>query len=349
MRDITTLGIDLAKDVFQLHGVDDMGNKILSKRLRRNKLAKFIANLKPCLIGMEACGGSHYWARKFKSFGHKVKLMSPQFVKPYVKTNKNDHADAEAIVEAVTRPTMRFVGIKEIVHQDIQSIHRYRERLIKNKTQLTNHIRGLLQEYGIVINKGDRHLHAKLSVILSDIDVETNHDLSDLSREMFADAHEELRALEKRIKKYTDKIEDLAKEDERCKKLLTIPGVGPITATAILSSVGDPYVFKNGRQLSAYFGLVPKHVASGNKIRMLKISKRGDRYIRAMLVHGGRSVVKSVKNKTDKRSLWIKKLLKRNEYNKVAVAVANKNARVIWAILTNDTRYVENYGYGDAA
>lgn len=195
MKDITTLGIDLAKNVFQLHGVDTMGNKVLSKRLSRNRLAKFIANLKPCLIGMEACSGAHYWSRKFRSFGHEVKLISPQFVKPYVKGNKNDSADAEAIAEAVTRPTMRFVGIKEIIHQDIQSLHRYRERLIKNKTQLTNQIRGLLHEYGIVVTKGNCNIKHKLALILSDGNTDTNKELQELSllgKELFADAYEEL-------------------------------------------------------------------------------------------------------------------------------------------------------------
>lgn len=351
MRNITTLGIDLAKKTFQVHGADNMGNKVLTKKLSRFKLTEFVAKLKPCLIGMEACGGAHHWARKFKSFGHEVKLMSPQFVKPYVKGNKNDSADAEAIAEAVTRPTMRFVGIKETFHQDIQSLHRYRERLMKNKTQLTNQIRGLLHEYGIVIAKGHCHVKRKLAFILSNDSADTDkelQELSPLSKELFCDAYEDLQKLEERIKKYTDKIERLAAKDERCKKLLTIPGIGPITATAILAAVGDPYAFDNGRQLAAYFGLVPKHVASGDKIRMLTISKRGDRYIRAMLVHGGRSVVKTVKKKTDKRSLWIKKLLKRCEYNKVTVAVANKNARVVWAILTNDTRYIKDYGYDNA-
>lgn len=345
MRDITTLGIDLAKDVFQLHGVDDMGNKVLSKRLSRNKLAKFVANLKPCLISMEACGGSHYWARKFRSFGHEVKLISPQFVKPYVKTNKNDYADAEAIAEAATRPTMRFVGIKEVAHQDIQSLHRYRERLIKNRTQLTNHLRGILHEYGITISRGISSFKKKIVSILSATNTEMHQDLSLLLREILADEYEELLQINSRIDKYTKKIEEISKKDDRCKNLLTIPGVGPITATAILASIGDPYVFSQGRQLSAYFGLAPKHVASGNKTIILGISKRGDRYIRKMLIHGARAVVNAVKNKTDRRSLWIKQLITRCGINKAVVAVANKNARVIWAILVNDTKYLENYGY----
>lgn len=338
MRDITVLGIDLAKDVFQLHGTDSKGNKVLTKRLSRKKLSSFIGNLTPCLIGMEACGGAHYWARKFKELGHEVRLMSPQFVKPYVKTNKNDSADAEAIAEAVTRPTMRFVGIKEVGHQDIQSLHRYRERLIKNRTQLTNHIRGLLHEYGFVIGRGLKSLRVKLPEILAN---ERSQELTPLTKELFSDAYEELCALNERIDKYTNKIEKLAKEDERCKNLLTIPGIGPIIATAMLSSVGDPRVFTKGRQMSAYFGLVPKHVASGHNKRILSISKRGDRYIRVLLIHGARSVVKSSAKKRDVRSLWVQELVRRCGYNKAVVALANKNARIAWALMTNNTSYVE--------
>lgn len=337
MKNITTLGIDLAKDVFQLHGTDNQGNKILSKRLSRNKLASYVANLTPCLIGMEACGGSHYWARTFRAMGHEVKLMSPQFVKPYVKTNKNDHADAEAIAEAVTRPTMRFVGIKEIAHQDIQALHRYRERLVKNRTQLTNHIRGLLHEYGIIVAKGLSSLQKKLPEILTD---ETNQELTPMNRELFSDAYDELCALNKRIDKYTQKIEQLSKTDERCKNLSTIPGIGPITATAMIAAVGDPHVFKKGRQMSAYFGLVPKHVASGHTIRTLGISKRGDRYLRSLLIHGARSVVKTANKKTDARSLWIQQLVGRCGMNKAIVALANKNARIAWAVMTSNTTYL---------
>lgn len=337
MKDITILGIDLAKDVFQLHGTDAKGHKVLSKRLRRHKLATYIANLKPCMIGMEACGGAHYWARTFRGMGHDVKLMSPQFVKPYVKTNKNDHADAEAIAEAVTRPTMRFVGIKEVAHQDIQSLHRYRERLVKNRTQLTNHIRGLLHEYGFIVAKGLASLQRKLPEIVAD---ETSQELTPINRELFADAYDELCALNERIDNYTDKLERLAQEDERCKNLLTIPGIGPITATAMMAAVGDPHVFTRGRQLSAYFGLVPRHVASGHTTRLLGISKRGDRYLRSLLIHGARAVVKVANKKTDMRSLWIKQLVDRCGMNKAVVAVANKNARIAWALMTNNTRYL---------
>lgn len=342
MKNITVLGIDLAKDIFQLHGIDSKENKVLSRRLTRRKLVNFVANLPPCLIGMEACGGAHYWARKFKEFGHEVKLMSPQFVKPYVKTNKNDTADAEAIVEALTRPTMRFVGIKKVKEQDIQSLHRFRERLIKNRTQLTNQIRGLLHEYGFTVAKGMANLRRKLPEIL---DNEISQELTPMNKELFYDAYEELVSLNKRIDKYTKKIEALAKSDERCKNLLTIPGIGPITATAIISSVGDPNVFNNGRQLSAYFGLVPKHKASGHKTQILGISKRGDRYVRSMLIHGARAVVKVVKKKKDLRSLWIKQLIERCGTNKAVVAVANKNARVVWALLTNNKHYLSNYGF----
>jgi transposase len=340
MIDITTLGIDLAKDVFQLHGTDKNGNKVFTRRLSRNKLPAFIANLHSCTIGMEACGGAHHWARTFRDMGHDVKLMAPKFVKPYVKTNKNDAADAEAIAEAVTRPTMRFVGIKEIAHQDIQSVHRYRERLIKNRTQLTNHIRGLLHEYGFTMAKGLSSIKRNLLEILS---IEDHPSLTSMNRELFFDAYNELLDLNKRIDKYTDKLEQLSVKNEESKKLLSIPGIGPITATALLAAVGNPFVFNKGRQMSAYFGLVPKHKASGNKTKILGISKRGDRYIRSLLIHGARAVVKTAAKKKDQRSLWIQDLVSRCGYNKTVVAVANKNARIAWAVMTNEKFYDENF------
>jgi len=332
--------------MFQLHGADSRGKKIFSKQVRRAGLFKFVGNLKPCVIAMEACGGAHHFARLFRRYGHEVKLMSPQFVKPYVKGNKNDSADAEAIAEAVSRPTMRYVGIKEVVDQDIQGLHRYRERLVKNRTQLMNQIRGLLQEYGIVVEQGKSRL---LKVLVSLQDHEGYEELTEMNKELFWDAYEELIDLNERIVKYTRKLEDLSKHDERSQDLLTIPGIGPMTATAILAAVGDPHVFESGRALSAYFGLTPKHKGSGQKTRILGISKRGDRYVRSLLIHGARSLVKVVNKKTDPRSQWIKQLIDRCGINKAVVAVANKNARIVWALLTKQTCYEENYGLNEAA
>lgn len=339
MKNVTTLGIDLAKNVFQLHGANERGKKVLTKRVRRSRLLEHIANLSPCLIGMEACGGSHYWARKFREYGHEVKMMSPQFVKPYVKSNKNDAADAEACCEAVMRPTMRFVPIKEVAQQDVQALHRVRSRLMKQRTQLTNQARGLLAEYGIVIAKGIASLRRRLPDVLEDAE----NELTPASRELFQDSYDELLVLTQKIEKYEKKIDIMAKTDERCKRLLSIPGIGPKTATAFTASVGSAEVFTRGRQLSAWLGLVPKQNSSGDKIRLGKISKRGDRYLRCLFVHGARAVLKTVKKKKDPYSLWIKELIARCGFNKAAVAVANKNVRIAWALLRNETVFDARY------
>ena len=339
MNNVTVLGIDLAKDIFQLHGVDKDGKEVFSKKLRRNKLAAYVANFKPCLIGMEACGGSHYWSRCFRDFGHDVKMMSPQFVKPYVKGNKNDANDAQACCEAVTRPSMRFVPIKTIEQQDIQLLHRVRSRLISQRTALTNQIRGLLAEYGIVVAKSIASLRRRLPEIL---DEEVN-ELTVSGKEIFQELYDELCSLTERIDKYEQKVKNLSKHDERCKILETIPGIGKLTSTAFVAAVGNAEVFDKGRQLSAWLGLVPKEHSSGGKTRLLGISKRGDRYLRSLFVHGGRSVVKTVKGKTDRHSLRIQKLIERCGVNKTVVAISNRNVRIAWALLKNNTIFDPNY------
>lgn len=335
MKDITVLGIDLAKDVFQVHGVDDKGKKVVSKRLTRKKLVEFISKIKPCLIGMEACGTAHYWARYFEKMGHKVKLMAPQFVKPYVKSNKNDYNDAEAIAEAVTRPSMRFVPKKSVEQQSIQSIHRARDLLVGQRTALCNQIRGLLAEFGITLAKGISQVSKKVLYIIEDAENELTPDV----RALMKDHIEMLTELNEKIEKFTDKIEQIAGKDERCQRLMEIEGVGPMTATAIVASVGNAKEFKNGREMAAWIGLVPKQSSSGNKKILLGISKRGDRYLRKLLIHGGRAVVKTCQNKEDKRHLWVKSKKDKIGVNKAAVAVANKNARIIWALLASNESY----------
>jgi transposase len=327
---ITTLGIDIAKNVFQLHGVDQDSKTVLTKRLSRAKLLEFVTNLNPCLIGMESCGGSNYWTRKFIAAGHIVKLMSPQFVKPYVKSNKNDKNDAEAICEAVARPNMRFVCVKQIEQQDIQSIHRIRTRLVAERTALANQIRGLLAEYGIVIPKNIGNIRSNLPEILED----GANELSGIGRETFKDLYDELVDKDKKILAYDKKIKLICNQNAKCKKLTEISGIGPITATAILAAVGDARVFKNGREMAAWLGLVPKQCSSGGKERLLGISKRGDKYLRSLLIHGARAVIFKHKNKDDTKSKWAKQLVERRGINKAVVAVANKNARIIWAKLT---------------
>ena len=279
---ITTVGIDLAKNVFQLHGVDHQGQITVQKKITRNKLPEFLANLPPCLIGLEACGGSHYWARKFSQMGHQVKLMSPQFVKPYVKSNKNDAVDAQAICEAVTRPTMRFVAPKTIEQQDIQSLHRIRSSFVKQRTALINQIRGLLAEYGIIIAQGIAQVRKKLPEILED----ANNDLSFYGRQLFNELLSTLQDLDKKVDHYNQQVEIVCKNNEICQRLIKIEGIGALTATALVASIGDAQVFKNGREMSAFIGLVPKQHSSGGKTRLLGISKRGDRYLRCLLIHG---------------------------------------------------------------
>ena len=298
-----------------------------------------MVKLKPCLIGMEACGGAHYWARCFKDLGFEVKLMSPQFVKPYVKGNKNDANDAAACAEAVTRPTMNFVPIKTVEQQDIQLLHRVRSRLVSQRTALTNQIRGLLAEYGIVVNKGIASLRRRLPEILE----EEQNELTEFGKEIFQELYDELCSLTKRIDKYEEKVKVLSKYDERCRILETIPGIGKLTSTAFVAAVGNAEVFAKGRQLSAWLGLVPKQHSSGGKTRLLGISKRGDRYLRSLFIHGGRSVAKTAQKKKDRYSLRVQALIERCGMNKTVVAIANKNVRIAWALLKNNTAFDPNY------
>ncbi|MFN3235373.1 MAG: IS110 family transposase, partial [Gammaproteobacteria bacterium] len=316
MKDIKTLGIDLAKNIFQLHGNDAAGRVVYRKRVRRSELAQTLAKLKPCLIGMEACGGAHHWARTFQAMGHTVKLISPQFVKPYVKSNKTDRNDAQAIAEAITRPGMRFVSVKTTEQQDILLIHRARERLIRARTSQANHIRGLLQEYGIVIPKGIHHIRKHLP----DLCDMTHTALSEQAKEIFIEAFESLIHLDEHIKRHDQRLMIIAKQDERCKLLMEIDGVGALTASAAIATIGDPKSFKRGREVSAWLGLVPRQHSSGDKIRLGGISKRGDRYLRTLLIHGARSVVKVCSNKESQRHRWLSDKKERAGYNKAAVA-----------------------------
>lgn len=331
---ITTIGIDLAKEVFQIHGVDMYGKAVLRKRLRRSEMVRFFVNLEPCLIGMEACGSSHYWARKLCEFGHTVKLMSPQFVKPYVKTNKHDMADAEAICEAVSRPNMRFVPIKNVEQQAILSVHRARQGFVKARTAQANQIRGLLSEFGIVIPQGIRSIHKRIPDILGDAE----NGLPGSLRPLLEKLNDHLKELNRQVEELELQIKLWHKENEASQRLEAIPGIGPITASAIVATVGDATEFKNGKQLSAWFGLVPKQRSSGGKQTLLGISKRGDTYLRTLLIHGARAVVRFAENKAESES-WLRKLIIRRNKNIAAVALANKNARIIWALLARDTKF----------
>lgn len=334
---IVTIGIDLGKNVFHLHGVNERGKVILKKKVSRSKLIETIVNIPCCLIGLEACSGAHYWAREFTKLGHTVRLMAPQFVKPYVKSNKNDYADAEAICEAVTRPTMRFVAIKEVEQQDILSLHRIRERLIKQRTALGNEIRGLLHEYGIVIRQGFTYLRKSLAELSDPIDSQ----LTPTIKRLIISLYEELNELQQRIIKYEKQIDGIYHQDERCQRLGSIPGVGKIIATAMVASIGNARFFENGRQLAAWIGLVPAQRSTGGKPILLGISKRGDQYLRTLLIHGARSVLNYLKRRQIKtrQDQWLEELSARRGKNRATVALANKTARIIWVVLTKNQTY----------
>lgn len=332
---IKTIGLDIAKNVFQLHGVDVNGKTVLRKQLKRDKLLEFFANLLPCLIGLEACSGAHHWARELIKLGHDARLISPQFVKPYVKGNKNDANDAEAICEAVGRPAMRFVPIKSIGQQDIQMLHRIRSGLVKERTALSNRIRGLLAEYGIIVPIGIAKLRQQLPDILEDAE----NNLTIAARVIFAGLQRQLIAMDKQVATYGDKIQAVHRASEVSQRLADVPGIGPITATALLAALGDGKAFASARQVSAWLGLVPRQDSSGGKPKLLGISKRGDVYLRTLLIHGGRAVVNASAKKDDAQSRWINELVKRRNVNIAAVAVANKNARVVWALLTRSEQY----------
>ena len=332
---VKTLGIDLAKETFGLHGVDGRGRVVVHKRVTRKQLLGFLVQLEPCLVGMEACGSAHYWAREIEKLGHTVKLMSPQFVVPYRKGNKNDPNDAAAICEAVTRPSMRFVPIKSEAQQDIQALHRVREQLIKNRTALANQIRGLLRERGIVVARAITRLRAALPLILED---ESNR-LSALMRELLSEMAERLRTLDDHLRQYDQRIARCCQQDERCRRLIKVEGVGPLVATAVVAAIGNGRQFKNGRELSAWLGLVPRQHSSGQRTVLLGISKRGDRYLRTLLVHGARAASAVAERKGDARSIWVSRLKLRRGPNVAAVALANKNARVLWALLARNDSY----------
>lgn len=336
-KTVVRLGIDLGKNSFHLWGVNEHEERVLKKKLRRSTLLGELATLPACTVGMEACGGAHHWAREIGKLGHEVRLMAPKFVKAYVKSNKNDYNDAEAICEAVGRANMRFVTVKDIEQQDLQALHRIRQAAVKARTALVNQTRGLLAEYGIVVAKGVGRMRRALPEVLED----GENALSELFRPLLAQLYEQLRGLDERIKGYDVQINALFSSQEACRRVAAVEGIGPLSATALVGTFGDGRQFGNGRQFAAALGLVPGQHGTGDKTRLLGISKRGDRYIRTLLVHGARSVVQSVvsKDKIDTRSCWIKRLVKERGKNRAAVALANKNARIVWALLSRGEAY----------
>lgn len=332
------IGVDLAKQVFQLHGVDSHEQPVLRRQLKRGQMMNFFRALEPTLVGMEACGGAHYWARELGKLGHEVKLIAPQFVKPYVKSGKNDAHDAEAICEAVSRPSMRFVEIKRAEAQAMQALHRIRARLVKSRTALANETRGLLAEFGLTEARlGVSALRRWIPQVLEDAE----NGLPGLMRELLQGLSEELQAVDKRLEALNACIDRQACMDERVQRLLKIEGVGPITATAMVAGLGDGKQFRSGRDMAAALGIVPRQHSTGGKERLGSIGKRGNPYLRTLLIHGARAAVNSSlkPTKTDARSRWIQALVARRNKNIATVALANKNARIMWSMLTRAESY----------
>ena len=329
---ISRIGVDLAKNVFQLHGVDGRDQVVFKRRLRRDQwLRVLLKNTdSDCLIGMEACAGAHHWARVLQARGYRVRLIPPQFVKPYVKSHKNDANDAEAICEAMSRPNMRFVSIKRVEQQDIQAVHRIRSELLTQRTAKANQIRGLVAEYGLVAPKQLTALRSAIPCWLEDAE----NGLTVRFRALLHDLWQDLLGLDCRVQGLDAEIEALAKADPVAQRLQQLRGVGPLIATALVASVGDGQQFGRGRQMAAALGLTPKQYSSGNREILGGISKRGDVYLRSILIHGARSVVSHAKHKEDRLSRWMTELAKRRHPNVAAVALANKTVRMAWAMMT---------------
>ena len=337
---ITTVGLDLAKNVFQVHAVDARGKVMLRKQLKRDQVSCFFVNLPPCVIGMEACASAHHWGRRLEGFGHTVRLMAPQFVKPYVKSNKNDMADAEAICEAVSRPNMRFVPIKSVEQQSVLSLHRVRQGFVKARTAQANQIRGLLGEMGLVIPQGIRYIAQRVPALLED----ASNDLPATFRELIERLTGHLKLLDGQVDEIQRQIVSWDRNCEVSRRLQKIPGIGPLTATALVATVADASTFKNGRQMSAWLGLVPRQKSSGGKPTLLGISKRGDAYLRTLLIHGARAAIRAAQRGTGScENTRISKLLVRRHANIAAVALANKNARTVWALLAHGREFDPGY------
>jgi transposase len=335
MAKITTTGLDLAKNILHVVCCDERGKVVKKRMLKRRQVLAFFATLERCLLGMEACASAHYWARQLKALGHEVKLVPAQYVKAYVRGNKNDYNDALAISEAVTRPQMRFVSVKTPEQQDVQALHRLRERCVQMRTGLCNQIRGLVGEYGLVCGKGVPTLRRQIPMWLED----GENGLSDLFRRLLSESYQQLQAIDAHIDVYTRELERQGKQNEACQRLQTIPGFGPIVASVFHSQVGHGEAYQRGRDVSASLGLVPRQHSSGGKDTLLGISKRGDRYLRSLLVHGARAVVSRAENKDDRLSRWINRVRAERGFNKATVALANKMARIGWAVLAHKTVY----------
>ena len=338
---LSRVGIDLAKNIYQLHGVDRSGKTLWKRRLKRDQWFRVLLDtIEPgCEIGMEACAGAHHWARELQSRGYTVKLIAPQFVKPYVKSNKNDANDAEAICEAMSRPNMRFVTVKWVEQQDIQATHRIRSELITQRTAKANQIRGLVAEYGLVAPKQLSSLRAAIPCWLED----PQNGLTGDFRALLHGVWNDLLDLDERVGEMDQIIKRLAANNEDCVRLQQLRGVGPMISTAMVATMGDGRQYHKGRQMAAAIGITPRQHSSGGKDRLLGISKRGDVYLRTLMIHGARSVIARAKHKDDRLSRWVTGIVTRRHPNVAAVALANKTARMAWAILRNKVDYDPNF------
>lgn len=331
----TILGLDLAKRIFQLHWVDRETGEICRRQLKREQVAEFFSNREPGVIAMEACGSAHYWARKFVGMGHEVRLIAAQFVRPFVKTNKTDAADAQGIWEAVQRPGMKFVSLKSEAQQAVLMLHRMREQLVKMRTMQVNQLRGLLYEFGADLPQGRQRGMARVPSELAQLE----QTLPAMVIEALRDQVARIAAIDTDIAGIEEKLTAWKQEDKAAKKLMKISGVGLLTATAAVATVGDAAAFKNGREFAAFIGLAPRQSGTGGRVKLLGISKRGDVYLRTLLIHGARVVV----TRSKQREPWLEKLLARRPLNVAVVALANKMARIIWALLAHDRIYQRGY------
>ena len=337
MQTITTIGLDIAKSVFQVHGIDAEGNVILRRQLKRRYMLPFFQKLPPCLVGIEACGSAHHWSRELQALGHTVRLMPPAYVKPYVKRHKNDATDAEAICEAVSRPNMRFVATKTPEQQSCLTLHRTRHLFIRQQTSVINAIRAHLAEFGIVAPVGRQGVEQLLSVA-ADLN---DKRLPEVARACVAALGAQLRTLKAQILEFDRMINAWHRSNGASRRLDDIPGVGPVLATALIASIADPKAFRSGRDFSAWIGLVPKQNSSGGKDRLGNISKRGDRYLRSLFTTGALAVIRYAKIHGTRHRPWLTALLARRPTKVAAIALANKIARMAWAMMAKGERYKE--------
>lgn len=346
MGEITRVGIDLGKHLHQVCGMDSSGSVVLQSQVKAPGLMKLMVQVKPCLVGMEASCGAHHWVERLRELGHDVRMMSPQFVRPYVKSNKSDYHDAEAICEAVSRPTMRFVPYKTKERRAVQQLQRSREAMVGMRTRLANQLRGFLREYGIVLPQGVSVVMREVPAIATD----EERELPGAFRALLCTQHQALMQVDEQVSELTAMLVRESKENPLCERLMSIPGIGPLVSTALVASVGSGWAFSSGRQMSAFIGLVPRQASTGGRVVLRGISKRGDRYLRALLIHGARAVLRTAhKGERTRLKEWALEVKRRRGANVATVAVANKLARIAWAVLRHDERYSDERHIGGRA